>query len=61
MAIFGPLHHAFCGGDLSLPNSGGRLNIDNDRTIGVDKIVDGICVEVRSIVSAGVARSRIRL
>jgi hypothetical protein len=61
VAIFGPLQHAFCGGDLSLPDSGGRLNIDNDRMIGVDQVVDCVCVEGRSIMSAGVARSRIRL
>jgi hypothetical protein len=41
-AIFGALNHCACRTDPGLPDSSGRLDIDDDRGLQVDRVVVGV-------------------
>ena len=61
MAVLGPFQHALGRFDLSLPDSGGGLDIDDDAMVGVDQVVDFIGLAGRGVVGACIASCRIRL
>src|SRR5208282_5940639 len=57
-AIYRAFYHAFCGQDLSLPDRGGRFDINDDPVIDIDQIVGGIGEECLSTMGSGPSHRR---
>src|SRR6185437_833725 len=58
-ALGGPVEHGARGAHLRLPNGPARLDIEDDRMVGVDQIVGGIGEEGLALVGPGPLRRRI--
>ena len=58
-ALHRAFDHAFGGENLRLPDRGGRLDIDDDRIVGIDQIICRVGEEGLPAMSAGPARRRI--
>src|SRR5690606_7823521 len=58
-ALGGPVEHGARGADLGLTDRPARLDIEDDRVVGVDQVVGGIGEEGVALVGAGPLRRRV--